>query len=414
MSGPRDPSAIADESRRIELTPLKWVQKGCTLAYDPRDGRPVFLHGALPGERVLARIQKETNEHRFAAVDQVLEAAPERLASDCEIFPRCGGCSFRHISYADELALKTRLLDEFAALARCRTQSEFRLHSAAPTGYRNHIQLQGDGAASGFFAPHSHELLPLPAHGCRNVSAAMNARLLGGPAARGPRRFRETAHGILGAGETPLVRETIALPDGRTLDWEFPFDGFFQTNRFLLPLWLDRIQELIPANQPDTVELFCGAGLIGGAVRGLLGEYAGYESSESSLDAARSNFRRLNLSGNFFCVDLYRRPITPPASARLILLNPPRAGLGKGGVSRLIESSAEWLLYSSCSPATLNRDLHTLLDAGFAADACEAFDFFPRTPHLEVLVRLRRVAPARPRESPRQRRRRLNRSRESG
>lgn len=413
MTARRDDS-IADAARRVELTPLKWVQKGCTLAYDPEDGRPVFVHGALPGERVIARIQKATTEHRFAAVDQVLDAAPERLASDCAIFPRCGGCSFRHIAYADELALKVRLLDEFAALARCRQQSEFRLHSAAPTGYRNHIQLQGDGEASGFFAPHSHDLLPLPEHGCHNVSEAMNARLRIAPAVRGPQRFRETAHGIFSEGEAKLVRETITLTDGRTLDWDFPFDGFFQTNRYLLPVWLDRIQALVPAGHPDALELFCGAGLIGGAVRSLLGEYAGYESSEDALGAARSNFRRLQLSGNFFNVDLYRHPAVPPASARLVLLNPPRAGLGKGGAAKLIESQAEWLLYSSCNPATLSRDLNALLDAGFVADACEAFDFFPRTPHLEVLVRLRRVAPARPRESPRQRRRRLNRSRESG
>lgn len=412
MTQLRDES-IADAARRIELTPRKWVQKGCTLAHDPRDGRPVFVHGALPGERVLAHIQKETNEHRFAAVDEILEAAPERLDNDCEIFPRCGGCSFRHISYADELALKIRLLDEFDALARCRAQSEFQLHSAAPTGYRNHIQLQGDGDVSGFYAPHSHDLLALPEHGCHNVSAAMNARLFADPAGRGPRRYRETAHGIAGPGETHLVRETITFADGHSLDWEFPFDGFFQTNRYLLPVWLDRIRALTPAGQPDAVELFCGAGLIGGAVRDLLGEYAGYESSDSALDAARSNFRRLNISGNFFRLDLYRQPVTPPDSARLILINPPRAGLGKGGVAKLIGSQAEWLLYSSCSPATLNRDLKTLLDSGFVADACEAFDFFPRTPHMELLVRLRRAAPARPRESPRQRRRRLNRTRES-
>ncbi len=410
----RPENPTADASPRVELAPLKWVQKGCTLAHDPRDGLPVFLQGALPGERALARILKSTREHHFASAEQILAAAPGRIVSDCEIFPRCGGCSFRHITYADELKLKAQLLDEFEAIARCRAQLDFRLHSAAPVGYRNHIQLQGDGVQSGFFAPHSHDLLPLPGEGCRNVSPAMNARLLAGPAERGPRRFRETAYGVFCQGEAELVRETITLSDGRTLDWDFPFDGFFQTNRFLLPTWLDRIETLIPEGDPDTAELFCGAGLIGGAVRSRLGEYSGYESAENSLAAARANFDRMNISGAFHCVDLYRRPLAPPANAHLILLNPPRAGLGKSGVLKLIESRAEWLLYSSCNPATLNRDLYALLDAGFEADACEAFDFFPRTPHLEILVRLRRVAPARPRESPRQRKRRRNRSHESG
>src|SRR5690606_14632399 len=93
--------------KELSLYIEKWVQNGLCLAHDDQ-GKPIFVHGALPGQNVRADLVKERSTHSFAVVLDAL--------SDCSSFPKCGGCSFRHIPYADEIELKVSLLQEMPDL----------------------------------------------------------------------------------------------------------------------------------------------------------------------------------------------------------------------------------------------------------------------------------------------------------
>ena len=171
--------------------------------------------------------------------------------------------------------------------------------------------------------------------------------------------------------------------------WQYAAGGFFQGNRYLLEPWLQYMRAAIPEGQPRTAELFCGSGLIGGYCRDLLGRYSGCEFAAPELNAARTNFKERNWSGTFHKIDLYRQA-PDLRKTDLILANPPRAGLRKELCAALGRSGARHMIYSSCNPATLNRDLGLLEIGGFQVRAAAVFDFFPRTPHLEVVAILGR------------------------
>lgn len=423
----------------IAIRAEKWVQQGFCLGYLPFDhagaashefsdvapndgggprGFPVFLHGALPGEEVQARITRSNNRHCFALVLEVLSPAAARMASDCPVFPRCGGCSFRHIDYAEEVELKLRLLDELKFLRQCiadaRALERFKTHTAAPDGYRTRARLHrtSPDAPPGFYELHSNCIVPIPETvGCRQLAPDLNEAAL---QERAPQAQTES-------GDARTAPQTQATPsskqpqpkrhhtlqleledpvdvDGRP--WRVPGGAFFQANQYLLNDWLASARSMLelkaesepqtPAAPPKTLELFCGSGLLGGSLRGMLGEYQGYDNSATGLKAARKNFKLRGYAGRFENRDLYRRPMPVPPETKLALINPPRAGMNQRQIPLLAEAGVDRILYSSCNPATLNRDLGKFLERGYAARAVEVFDFFPRTPHLEVLILLER------------------------
>ena len=382
---------------RLRLVPKRWVQNGFTLAHD-ENGGPVFVHGALPGETVEVTLTRVRSNHSFACVSQVLEPAPDRVESDCAAFPACGGCSFRQVSYREELNIKQRLLFELPGMQSAFEEAghDIRWHTAQPTGYRSQAQLQCDGNSRGFFALHSNAIVDWPPEGCRNLapelSEAMRAFQPPGP---GRYAFRVAGGTVYG----PESLRTNALVESRLLDdpafsWSFPARSFMQSNRFLVGEWLRAWRELEPpAHEGPLVELFAGTGVVGGFLMKDGLSYEGYDSDPAALAAGRHCFSIRGFSGQFRRRDLYRQGLPTGFSdaQSLVLANPPRAGLGQRLTRDLLESTASALLYSSCNPQTLARDLISLRGRGaLSVRAIRIFDFFPRTPHLEVLVRLDR------------------------
>ncbi|MCB1308317.1 MAG: class I SAM-dependent RNA methyltransferase [Leptospiraceae bacterium] len=485
------PSASAAFTQKDEwiVTPTRWVQQGYTLAHHPETGQPIFVHGAVPGERVRIRISRSRQQHAFGVVTEVLaredraqtkptdrtvhshqqnsgrqsdysqksghinatdsavarEYKRKRRAGACPVFPQCGGCSFQHIDYLHELAIKMRLLREWKHLNVCREQTRTRLHTARPGAYRNQARFRIRNGAAGFSGLHSNELVPFPEQGCELLSAEMRAAI-----ARlqsdtdvtalesGEWHLRQTdsivhVHHRRSKSEKPKksrrprpkgsAEESRTSPAENWLKQEikisgcpvrsvvFPIEGFFQSNRFLLERWLERLTQLawLDHGRPDLspevselrtaataggsgrqiLELFSGSGIIGTMVAGPDDAYSGYESDNAALGAARENWRQHSARNvRLYRRDLYRQPVSPDADTDLLIANPPRAGIGHRQIQAIINVGTPRILYSSCNPHTLNRDLGWLLAAGYHAAAFEVFDFFPRTPHLEIVALL--------------------------
>ena len=396
----------------LELSAEKWVQNGFCLGRSAEVDTTIFLHGALPGERVRARIVKIRATHAFAIAEEILSPSPERRISDCEAFPACGGCSFRHMDYLAgnqrgsgeseaEFELKVRLLSEQKFLQACLDESAPELFYAEPLAYRNHVQIQfqlGESGVSqdrGFFSLHSNQLIPLPTAGCANLSPELNSAIQKWiPPRPGKFIFREI-EGKIYLPEA-IEKADFLSESYKGQDWLLPAGGFFQSNRFLWPRWLEFIENTMTEflnrpgiSKPDTLELFSGSSLIGGVLRDKLGRYKGLESSKTALKAARKNFKHRKLEGDFLPGDLYRS--APDfQGTELVISNPPRAGMKKQLVQACVNAEVPTVLYSSCSPATLNRDLGIFRERGYKTLKTGIFDFFPRTPHLEVVILLHR------------------------
>lgn len=344
--------------------------------------KPVFVHGALPGERITAEIIKETTGHAFALTKQVEAASPSRIPSDCPVFPVCGGCSFRHMSYADELRVKTELLQSMGFEIE-------RVFSAEPRGYRTHVRVQAEKGQYGFFGLYSNRIVPMPADGCANLPAEMNDAIRkyfsSGKIrkSQGGVSFRLDQDNVIGPGDER--EQTLELPG---VLWHLPADAFVQANRFLLTDWLGVIEKFVP-EKSSLVELYCGTGLIGGFLGKRLGSYFGADFSAGAIEAARANFKRMGLEGKFECLDLERT--VPALDADCILVNPARQGLSKLVRESLATARAGRIVYSSCNASTLRRDLTELQQTGWKPSPAMVFDFFPRTPHTELVVWLERA-----------------------
>jgi len=379
----------SEPSNGFEIEAVKWVQKGFALAY--HDNHPVFLHGAIPGETVLARPVLQNRNHTIAITEQIVHSSDRRIKSDCSHFPQCGGCSFRHVSYEEERSIKLALLHELKYLPTELLVEENYVF-AERNGYRNHVRIQSENGRHGFFSLHSHDIIEWNGVGCRNLSDEMNRVILNYDnfPEKGESRFRENGGSVCTPDmlrTTPLLKER--LEKNGSFEWLFPSDGFFQTNRHLLPVWLESIRSMIPDHRPDTVELFAGSALLGGYGRKKINRYTGYESDPSAIAAARQNFQNHGFDGEFFVTDLYR---TAPDldGIELLLVNPPRGGLNRKLLYAITEGAPETILYSSCNPQTLNRDLAFLYGGGYRSVLLKFFDFFPGTFHGELVVKLER------------------------
>jgi 23S rRNA (uracil1939-C5)-methyltransferase len=423
----------------VELRIEKAVYRGLGLAR--HEGLVVLLPRAIPAERVRARVETVERGYARAAVESVLEAAGSRRPSPCPYVPACGGCAYQEIRYEDQLGIKSAILRESLGRAGVTWEGELPVLSCPENAWRAraslHVEAGHGRVVIGLHREGTHRIVDLEA--CLQLSAAMNrvvAALRGALAELGPRaaavRGIELAESFDGrqlvatvAADLPtseaqsLARLGAAAPDltgfGATLPRTSrrgrlflglrgePFvvsrvggvalrshvESFFQANRFLTPGLLETVARMVPAGGP-VLDLFAGVGLFALPLASRGDAFRAAEISEAAVEDARVNaevagldptrIERLDVGAA-----LARWGVEP---GERVVLDPPRTGAGPGVVRALVARRPARIVYVSCDPPTLGRDLRELLAAGYRLDALEAFDLFPDTFHLETVASL--------------------------
>ncbi|PJZ61117.1 class I SAM-dependent RNA methyltransferase [Leptospira adleri] len=392
--------------KKISLEPRAWVNLGYSIA-NSKEGT-FFLKNAIPGETVLATLLKKSGSLTWGVGSEILTKSSERIISDCSVFPKCGGCSYRHISYEKELEVKKFLLKE--TLERSFSKNhiqipEIEILSGDPTGYRNTAQIplgfSGSKRVAGFYEEFSHSIVPLPEDGCKNLPKEMNlavSEFLKKEKSGSTRSskaktlsFRLDEKNIVSyRNESVVFRETIRTSNPKDIIWEIPPNGFSQINRFLIPRWLEKIYELVPEDSDSILELYCGSGLISVALHDKTKNWIGYELSKDSVKQAKKNLAKNGLSPrDFRALDLEAEPIPEEdLNSSFWIANPPRAGLSKKVVQAFRNQEPKAFLYSSCNHTTLARDLADLCRDSYLITKIILVDFFPRTKHFEVIVKI--------------------------
>lgn len=298
-----------------------------------------------------------------------------------------------------------------------------KIHTARRNHYRNQVRLHSEESHRGFYSLHTNEVVPLPSHGCLNLSEDLIEKIQQSTALQF--RSEDPVVGAMASEAAPDASRTkggeaseinadaenqksglsrtltLSIPAGPgSLSWRFPDTGFIQANRFLILPWLQAISEMSRLRKPSSVyELFCGTGLIGAMViksHNLDAAYYGAEINEPSLKLGKGNFRRNGLKGNFLSADLYRGNAADflrqrwrrPDPNALLIANPPRAGLKEKLCHWIAGCGFKNFIYSSCNPQTLERDLGILKRSGYEVQDAHWLDFFPGTPHSELLLLL--------------------------
>lgn len=403
---------------------------------DPSHGKPAFVPFVLPGESVEIIPIQETRKLIRGLPQKILEPAAERIEPACPYFTRCGGCHYQHLAYEEQLKLKVEILREtLRRLGEIDWTGEMAVLASSPWNYRNRIQLhlgphpvRADRLQIGYFRQGSHSLCPVEQ--CPVASPKLNEliRALNELNAAGhlPARLKQL-EAFVTADDTPGWL-TVAAPvidfaadelaerlraawpgvesvlfletaSGRRQlsgsgaaryrvnerELRVSHNAFFQVNRYLVPELLARVpRDLAGAT---AIDLYAGVGLFACALAGQFERVIAVEADpEAASDLAANTAALANVRSH--CADAGAVLEGWQESVDAIVLDPPPAGVARAVVQELLRLRPHALVYLSCDPATLARDLKTLTPT-FRLESLALIDLFPQSFHIETLARLR-------------------------
>jgi 23S rRNA (uracil1939-C5)-methyltransferase len=441
-------SPASQSAQKHLVTVEKPIYGGAFLAR--LEGKAVFVPLTLPGEQARVRITEDKRSYATAEAEEIVAAAPKRVQPACPHFGACGGCCYQHANYEAQLAFKQAILRETLERGGVTAPVEIGVLAAEPWRYRNRIRLAFDAAGnpgyrsrrSSFVDPVNECPIAAPllldaakasAEAARQLAPAL--RLAGislfcdaaesallasvfissaaqSNPAKSRDRFDEFARAVReripalkgaelvaegGANEQPrtIAQWGDASLTYRAAGFDFRVDhgAFFQVNRFLVDALVERVTA---SHQGELAwDLFAGVGLFARRLTASFARVVAVESAPSATQALAANLKgtggtavRSTTLDFLRSARKGRRP--NPAVPDLIVVDPPRTGLGSEITALLAEIAAPALVYVSCDPATLARDLRTLILSGYAIEPITLADLFPQTFHLEIVVQLRR------------------------
>ena len=434
----------------MQLTIEKLIYGGDGLARLPADergrGKAVFVPFVLAEEQVEASLAEEKPGFARARLESVLQPSPLRSAARCPYFQRCGGCHYQHTSYEHQLEIKAAILKEnLRRIAKVELESELKVHASPAWNYRNRARLKVRGGpefALGYHKFGSHELLPVEEcpissplinraiaalwelgragkldAGLQEIelfadaadgqllleiyfgtetkpeAAELSAKGLQEalPYAAGVVAFRAVAGPYATSAEPQRLSAAGAAEltyNTRHGNYRVSAGAFFQVNRFLV----DELVEIVTAGRSGQValDLFAGGGLFSLVLARSFAQVIAVESSQTAhadlLYNSPRNVRVVRALADHYLKDAGRK-VRPD----LVVVDPPRSGLGESVVRGLAVSGAPRIAYVSCDPATLSRDLGGLLRSGYRIEQAHLVDLFPQTFHLETVVQLVRA-----------------------
>jgi 23S rRNA (uracil1939-C5)-methyltransferase len=404
-------------------------------------GKTVFVPLTLPGEVVEAHIADDRRGFINAELDAIAEASPHRIIAGCPYFGSCGGCSYQHADYAYQIEIKTAILREALERAHLTGPSHITAVSSHPWNYRNRIRLHtraspfalcyrqrrsnqllavdrcpiaapllqtaiavvtGNGGSLGlaefcdeiefFSADEASLLISLSVGVSRGTTETKLSKIClalkqGLPELKGAALFlardKQPARAMQSWADESLVYQAAGF------GYRVSLGSFFQINRFLV----DDLVDLVVAGRRGRMawDLYAGVGLFARALAGNFERVIAVESSPASSADLRHNLEgashRVVQAATLDFLRKQKPSATPPD---LVVVDPPRAGLGPLITASLSQIGPAAIVYVSCDPATLARDLALLVNSGYDLRTITLVDLFPQTIHLESVSVLTR------------------------
>ena len=323
------------------------------------DGKVVFVPFVLGGETVLAKTTKEHKSFSEASPIRILQASEHRTEPPCPYFGTCGGCSYQHATYPHQLEIKQQQVhDTLRRIGKVDVVVTPTVPSPTPFGYRNRITVHAQDGAIGFFAWNEHRLVDIER--CPIASDAVNSQLTELRKKR-PRDGHYT------------LRERS---DERT---------FRQTNDSVAELLANAVGDQFPEHGPLLIDAYCGSGFFLKRFLSRFDQSIGLEWSQYAVAAAQKNTAE---SESYQLGDvglLLDDTLTWAPAGTTLLLDPPAEGLAPQVTRSILAHPPERVLYISCNPATLARDLGKL-GVSYTIASVQPFDMFPQTAEIEVLA----------------------------
>jgi len=386
----------------IEVEIERIVPGGAGLAH--AEGRTLFVTLVAPGDRVRVRVDRVRGKVAFASVLEVVTPSPVRVEPPCPYFGRCGGCDFQQLTYEAQLEAKVEIIrDCLRRIARVEPPTRIQITPSPDIWrYRSRARWQHDPVRQylGYHELGSHRVCDVVE--CPVVVPEVQTKLSHLRATLGEGAFDETKEfqavaGDEGVSLLPPLAEEDAREQVREIAGErYRFNAacFFQINHALLePLLKETLKD---ATGERAVDLYCGVGLFTLPLARRFAHVTGIEGNAAATAFARLNLADAQLANAAIETARIGEWLTRHAGGSLprvdlLLLDPPRTGADPEVIAGILALRPEHIVYVSCDPATLARDLRALLDGGFTLDSIKAFDMFPQTHHVETVVHLTRT-----------------------
>lgn len=430
----------------MRVTIEKLIYGGEGLARLPADergnGKAFFVPFVLAGEQVDASVTEQKPGFARGKLERIIGKSHRRREPPCPYFQRCGGCHYQHTDYAHQLEIKAEILREtLRRFAKLELPCELSVHASPEWNYRNRTRLKIETApefAVGYYRFRSHQLFPVDhcpissplinraiaalwqAGRVSQTHAALreieffadhnDSALLveahcapGTPRAdvasiakslnlmsevRGVAVFEQVAgrHVVEPAkvgelGDTRLQYQTTAGP------YRVSAGSFFQVNRFLL----DELTAAVCTAASGTLalDLYAGAGFFSKVLGRSFPQVIAVEASQTAHDDLRHNCGP-EVKAVLATTEQYLSQVSSELRPDLVVADPPRGGLGENVVRGLARIKAPRIVYVSCDPSTLARDLRRLVADGYRIGQAHLFDMFPQTYHIESVFHLAR------------------------
>ncbi|MBC8097104.1 MAG: class I SAM-dependent RNA methyltransferase [Akkermansiaceae bacterium] len=346
----------------------------------------IFVPFVIVGESVEAEITEVKKSFARAKLLRVIQPSPERVEPLCPYFANCGGCQYQHLSYAGQLRIKHKQIsDLFERVGKIeRAVIAPVVPCPQPYGYRNRIMIR-----SQWNKPEQKLNIGFVRWDCGLVEDITECKIAE------PALSDQIKH--VRANPPPKGGIKVVLripPEG----WEVPKDSFFQNNFFLLPRLVETVRGFVQSGgSKHLIDLFCGVGFFGIELAKDVESFIGVEFDQMAIKAARQNAGNRNLTNGEFVTGAVEK-IMPEILSRFspesttVLLDPPRKGCWPETLELLRQQKPAQIIYVSCHPATMARDLNILCaDGVFKLAQVVPLDMFPQTQHVECVADLRRA-----------------------
>lgn len=439
---------VKNEIYEIEITGLTSEGNGVGRI----DGMAVFVPYALPEETVRVKILKVNKSYAYGKMLDVLKPSPERTAPLCPVFFRCGGCGLRHMTYNAELKFKTdKVRQDLKRIGGLDIPVENCEPSPEISGYRNKAQYPvgaSDGKiCTGFFAKRTHDIIPIDscliqsdfsriaADSVKEYMKRANAAPYDEKSGKGCIRHiyvrnskkealltivtayknipcrdllvdivRKNCPFVCGIVQNVNPKKTNVVMGSENITlWGEPYltdklcglkfeispMSFYQVNHDQTERLYACAAELAEVKNTDTVlDLYCGIGTISLFMARHAGKVYGVEIVPQAIENAKKNAEINGIENAEFVVGDAKTAAERFSDADVVIIDPPRAGCDAAVIDHIVRIAPERVVYVSCNPSTLARDLKIFSEKGYEPKIAHPFDLFPRTEHVETVCLL--------------------------
>lgn len=345
----------------------------------------VFVQRSAPGDLLRVEITESKKNFSRGRILSIVESGPSRVSPPCEYFEKCGGCSWQHMSYTEQISQKRQVVEEQLGRNLEVPLPKIQVWPSKETSrYRKRVRLKFQNNQFGYFGHRSHDFIAIEDCLIADEKIVEEAKLL--------RRKHEKPAEL----ELALVGSSVVVRDLEKDEGEFT-----QANLSLNQKMIETVVAWASQTKVNNVyDLYCGNGNFSFPVSEKMtgAKVLGIEGNPNSIHSAQARSRERNFSPKrlqFLNSSVETAlQLIPLESDSCVVIDPPRAGCSEFVIKTLGKVSPTSLIYISCHPASLARDLALFFEsspASYQLKEVHLFDMFPHTEHIETLVELRRT-----------------------